>query len=104
MRRLVSLKVDSDEDIADNDEIILEKHLRTLQTYYTANQIAERNKLPHVRTIFSEPEPEPEIKPEKTVREFHVVETENPHHTSVVRVHAPTDGSKRYSVTTESGV
>ena len=86
MRRLVSLKVDSDEDIADNDEIILENHLRTLQTYYTANQIAEKNKLPHVRTIFSEPEPEPEpeIKPEKTVREFHVVETENPHHISVV--------------------
>ena len=88
--------------MADNDEIILENQLKTLQTYYTAHQIAERNKQPHVKTIFSEPEPK--IKSKKSAREFHVVETENPHHTSVVRVHAPSDESKTYSVTTETGV
>ena len=62
----------------------------------TPNQIAEKSKLPHVRTIFSEPEPkpEPEFKPKKTVREFHGVETENPRHISVVQVQAPTDESE----------
>ena len=101
MERLISTQ-SSDKDTTNSSAIISENHLRTLQTYYTAHQTAERNKRPHVKTIFNEPETK--IKSKKNVREFHVVETENPHHTSVVRVHAPTDESDTYSVTTESGV
>ena len=92
IKRFLS-KDDNHENIADQ--------LRNLQTYYT-QQSMKKTKQPHISTIFSQPEPE--IKPKKTVREFHVVETEKPHHTSVVRVHAPTDDSNRMSVTTESGV
>ena len=95
IKRLVS-KAGSDEDKADNDEIILENHLRTLQTYYTAQQTLERRKQPHISTIFRERR--------KNVREFHVVETENPHVQSVVRVRPPTEESNTYSVTTETGV
>ena len=66
----------------------------------------EKTKPRHVKTIFPEPEPEPkpEIKPKKGVREFHVMETENPHRTSIVRVQQDTEESDTYSVKTESGV
>ena len=85
MKRLVS-KDDGDEDIAD--------HLKTLHTYYTAHQTHLKSKHPHVSEIFSKPK----------TREFHVVKTENPHHSSIVRVRPPDEESATYSVTTESGV
>ena len=97
IKRLVSLE-DDDED--------MENHLKTLQTYYTTQQTMGISKQPHVGKIFSEPEPEPaqEIKPKKSVKEFHVFETENPHYTSIYRVIPPTNEADSYSVTTESGV
>lgn len=100
-------KENGDEDRADNDDIISENHLRNLQTYYT-RQAKEKSKQPHISTIFREPdpepEPEPEIKPKKSVRQFHVVETENPYRTSIIRVRPDTDDSDSYSVTLESGI
>ena len=86
MKRLVS-KDDGDEDIAD--------HLKTLNTYYyTAHQTHLKSKHSHVSEIFSKPK----------TREFHVVETENPHRSSIVRVRPPDEESATYFVTTESGV
>ena len=77
----------------------VQNQLRNLQTYYSLHP-KKTDDQPHIRTIFSEQE----VKPKKGVREFHVVETENPHHTSTVRVHPPTEDSNTYSVETESGV
>ena len=102
VKRLVS-KEDDNEDTTEKYGIISENQLRNLQTYYT-QQTMEKTKPRHVKTIFPEPEPEPEIKPKKSVREFHVMETENPHHTSIVRVQQDTEESDTYSVKTESGV
>ena len=99
LKRLLS-KEELEDNTADKEAMILQNQLRNLQTYYSLHS-TDKNHQPHVSTIFSEPED----KPKKSVREFHVVETENPHHTSVVRVHPPTHESKTYSVTvTESGV
>ena len=81
---------------------MLENQLRNLQTCYTAQHLREKEHQPHISTIFPEQEPIPE--PKKNVREFHVVDPERPHHTSIVRVQAPTDVSNTYSVLTESGV
>ena len=90
------------QDGAVEDNTALENQLRNLQTYYTTQHLREKQHQPHVSTIFPDQETIPE--PKKNVREFHVVETERPHHTSVVRVQAPTEESNTYSVKTESGV
>ncbi|XP_046849320.1 uncharacterized protein LOC124442861 isoform X2 [Xenia sp. Carnegie-2017] len=73
--------------------------LRTLHTFYR-QQSKERSQQPRVAEIFNEQE----TKQKKNVREFHVVDTENPHHSSVVRVQAPSENSDSYSVEKESGV
>jgi hypothetical protein len=100
VKRFVSKEEPEGEDnTADKEAMILQNTLRNLQTHYSVHP-TEKSHQPHVETIFSEPE----IKPKKGVREFHVVDPENPHHTSVVRVQPPTDDSNTYSVTTESGV
>ncbi|XP_028409628.1 uncharacterized protein LOC114532342 [Dendronephthya gigantea] len=101
LRRLVS-RDDVDENIAEKQEMNLQHILRNLQTYYT-QQSKEKTRQPHVETIFSKPQ-KPSPKPKKSIREFHVVETENPHHTSVVRVESFDESSNKYSVKTESGV
>ena len=83
---------------------ILQNQLKNLQTYYTVHSKGKENS-PHVSKIFSDQEIKPNNpEPKKKTREFHVVETEKPHHTSVVRVQAPGDESNTYSVKTESGV
>jgi hypothetical protein len=97
LKRLVSR--DDLDNIADKETMIVQNQLRNLQTHYSVHP-TDKSHQPHVSTIFSEAED----KPKKNVREFHVVETENPHHTSVVRVQPPTDDSNTYSVKTESGV
>ncbi|CAB4014000.1 Hypothetical predicted protein [Paramuricea clavata] len=97
LKRLVSR--DDLDNIADKEAMIVQNQLRNLQTYYSLHPTDKSHQL-HVSKIFSEPED----KPKKSVREFHVVETENPHHTSVVRVQPPTDDSNTYSVTTETGM
>jgi hypothetical protein len=73
--------------------MILQNQLKNLQTHYSVHP-KDQSQQPHVNTIFSEPK--------KGVREFHVVETENPHNTSVVRVQPPTDESNPYSVMSQS--
>ncbi|CAB4014001.1 Hypothetical predicted protein [Paramuricea clavata] len=98
VKRLVS-KEEPEDSTADKEAMILKNTLRNLQTYYSLHPTDKAHQ-PYVSTIFSESE----AKPKKGVRKFHVVETENPHHTSVVRVQPPTDDSNTYSVTTESGV
>jgi hypothetical protein len=111
LKRLVSR--DDLDNIADKETMIVQNQLRNLQTCYSVHP-TDKSYQPHVSTIFSEDKSyqphvstifsEAEDKPKKNVREFHVVETENPHHTSVVRVQPPTDDSNTYSVKTESGV
>ena len=92
----MSKDADIDENyITEKEAMLLQNQLRNLQTHYSLPP-TDKSHQPHVSTIFSEPK--------KGVREFHVVETENPHHTSVVRVQPPTDESNTYSVKTESGV
>ena len=92
----------SRESQGDNHDI--QNQLRNLQTYYTVHPHGKENS-PHVSNIFSDPEIKPNNpEPKQKTREFHVVETEKPHHTSVVRVQAPSDESNTYSVRTESGV
>ncbi|CAB4014002.1 Hypothetical predicted protein, partial [Paramuricea clavata] len=98
IKRLVS-KEEPEVNTADKEAMDLQNTLRNAQTYYSLHPTDKAHQ-PHVSAIFSEPED----KPKKSVREFHVVETENPHHTSVVRVQPPTDDSNTYSVKTESGV
>ena len=102
VKRFVS-KEDDNEDTTEKYGIISENQLRNLQTYFT-QQTMKKTKPRHVKTIFPEPESEPEIKPKKSAREFHVVETENPRHTSIVCVQQDTEESDMYSVKTESGV
>ena len=102
VKRLVSNE-DDNEGTTEKYGIISENWLRNLQTYYT-QQTMEKTKPRHVKTIFPEPEPKPEIKPKKGVREFHVMETENPHRTCIVRVQQDTEESDTYSVKTESDV
>lgn len=101
IKRLVT-EEDGDENMTEKKATILQNQLRNLQTYYTAQQTM-KSKQPHISTIFSEPEPEPEIKLKRIVREFHVSETEKPHNTSVVRVSPPNEDSDEYCVTTDTG-
>ena len=89
--------------MADKEATILQNQLRNMQTYYTAQQRMKRGMQPHISTIFSQPGPEPEIKRKKSVREFHVSETEKPHNTSVVRVSPPNEESNEFFVTTDTG-
>ena len=110
LKRLVSRESEGDNhDIenqrkAEREAEILQNQLRNLQTYYTVQSQSKENS-PHVAKIFSYPEIKPNNRePKQKTREFHVVDTEKPHHTSVVRVQAPSDKSNKYSVKTESGV
>ena len=73
------------------------EHLRTLHTFYR-QQSKERSQ-PRFAEIFKKQE----TKQKKSVREFHVVNTENPHNSSVVRVQASSENSDSYSVKNESG-
>ena len=98
MRRLIS-KNEDDENKTEKEATNLQHTLRALQRQHCREKTSQL----HVETIFSKTQ-EPSPKPKKSVREFHVIETENPHHTSVVRVHPPDEISSKYSVRTESGV
>ena len=103
IQRLIS-KEDG-KDIEDNDAISLENYLKTCHAHYT-QQAMKKSKHPHVSKIFSKPEPKQESTPEnkQKTREFHVVDTENPHYKSIVRVRYSDTESDTCSVTTETGV
>ena len=110
LKRLVSREsLDDNHDTDDQRKAeieaeILQNQLRNLQTYYTVQSQGKENS-PHVAKIFSYPEIKPNNpEPKQKTREFHVVDTEKPHHTSVVRVQAPSNESNTYSIRTESGV
>ena len=110
LKRLVSKESqDDNHDIevqrkAEREAEILQNQLRNLQTYYTVHSKGKENSS-YVSNIFSDQEIKPNNpEPKQKTREFHVVDTEKPHHTSVVRVQAPSDKSNKYSVRTESGV
>ena len=85
----------------DHNVISLQDQLKIMQTQYSTH-FKERNNIhqPHVSTIFSKSE----SKPKKSAREFHVVETENPHVRSVIRVRPLSDQSSVFSVRTETTV
>ena len=100
------MKQFSQENALDDETMTIYPLHVTIPGHYTMHNVTGLRQR-RIDTIFEEQDeqekPANQEKPAKG-REFLVTETENPHHTSIVRVRPPTKDTEQYSVLTESGV